>query len=190
MRKIIAAINMTIDGFCDHTAGIPDEELHKHYTELLRQAGAIIYGRITYKLMEGYWPAIVKQLTGNKPIDDFAIAIGDIPKIVFSNTLNEDQVSSVWKNARLAKRSPENEVQDIRQQKGKDILVGSPGMIAALTRFGLIDEYQLCIHPVIAGGGLRLFPGISGVQLKLVKTKTFGSGAIILYYENIHPTSL
>ena len=84
MRKLIAAINMTLDGFCDHTAITPDDEIHEHYKELLSSAGAVIYGRITYQLVESYWPTIVKNPTGNKPTDEFAVAIDNIPKTVFS----------------------------------------------------------------------------------------------------------
>jgi dihydrofolate reductase len=185
MARIIAAINITIDGVSDHTAGIPDEELHQHYTELLSQADTIIYGRTTFQLMESYWPLIVKEPTGNKALDDFAIAIENIPKIVFSNTLTSEQVAAVWKNARLAKSNIEEEVMELKQQKDKDILVGSPGMIDSLTKLNLIDEYQLCIHPVIAGKGRTLFNKADRTLLQLSKTKVFGSGAIVLYYEHI-----
>jgi dihydrofolate reductase len=180
MRKLIAAINMTLDGFCDHTAMIADDELHQHYNELLSNAGALIYGRITYQLMESYWPSVVKDPTGNKPMDDFALLIHDIPKIVFSHTL--DRVE--WNNARLAKGDVEEEVLQLKQQPGKDIFVGSPSLIAALTNLNLIDEYQLCVHPVIIGRGLPLFNSIHDrIILRLLKTKTFGSGSIVLYYE-------
>ena len=182
MRKVIAAINMTIDGFCDHTAGIADDELHQHYNELLGKAGILLYGRITYQLMESYWPSVVKDPTGNKPIDDFALLIQNIPKLVFSHTLN----SVEWKNAKLAKRSIKEEVLDLRQKKGKDIMVGSPSLIAELTKLNLIDEYQLCVHPVILGSGLPLFKNLTNTSiLKLSKTKILGSGVIILYYEPI-----
>jgi dihydrofolate reductase len=180
MRKVIAAINVTIDGFCDHTAGIADDELHQHYNELLSKAGILLYGRITYQLMESYWPAVVKNPTGNKPMDDFALLIQNIPKLVFSHTLNNVE----WENANLAKRSIEEEVLDLQQKAGKDIFVGSPSLIIELTKLNLIDEYQLCVHPVILGSGLPLFKNINNtVILKLIKTKTFGSGAIVLYYK-------
>ena len=180
MRKLIAAINMTLDGFCDHTAGIADDELHQHYNELLSNAGAVIYGRITYQLMESYWPTVVKNPTGNKPTDDFAVLLQDIPKIVFSHTLNNVE----WKNARLAKKDVNEEVLDLKQQPGKDIFVGSPSLIVALTKLNLIDQYQLCVHPVIIGNGLPLFKTINDrIILKLLKTKTFNSGSIVLYYE-------
>jgi len=180
MRKLIAAINMTLDGFCDHTAMIADDELHQHYNELLSNAGAVIYGRITYQLMESYWPTVVKNPTGNKPTDDFAVLLQDIPKIVFSHTLNNVE----WKNARLAKKDVNEEVLDLKQQPGKDIFVGGPSLIVALTKLNLIDQYQLCVHPVIIGNGLPLFKTINDrIILKLLKTKTFNSGSIVLYYE-------
>jgi dihydrofolate reductase len=179
MRKLIAAINMTLDGFCDHTEIIPHEEIHQHYADLLSNADAVLYGRITYQLME-YWQTVVKNPTGNKPMDKFAMAIDKITKIVFSHTLK----SVEWKSAKLANREIGEEVSGLKQQPGNDILVCSPSLIVALTQLGLIDEYQLCVHPVIAGNGLPLFKNISNkVILKLVKTKPFGFGAITLYYK-------
>lgn len=178
MRKVIAAINMTIDGFCNHELGIPDNELHDHYTELLSKGSTLLYGRTTYQLME-YWREVLKNPTGNKSTDDFAVVMDRSPKIVFSHTLK----SVDWESATLATKDLKETVLELRQQEGKDILVGSPGLIAALTDFGLIDEYQLCIHPVIAGSGLPLFKNISErIVLNLLKTKTFGSGATVLYY--------
>ncbi len=181
MRKLIAAINMTLDGICDHTVGIVDEELHQHYTDLLNTAGTILYGRITFQLME-YWRPMVENPTGNKAGDDFAIAIDRISKIVFSRTLNEVE----WKSARVAKQDLKKEVLDLKHQSGKDILIGSPTLISGLTELHLMDEYQLCIHPVIAGKGLALFKNINDkVILRLVKSKAFDSGALVLYYEPI-----
>ena len=179
MRKIIAGINMTLDGFCDHTAIIPDEEIHQHYSELLSGADTIIFGRITYQLME-YWPTVVKNPTGNKAIDEFAITMDNISKIVFSHTLKNVE----WKTARIAKRGIEEEVLELRQQPGRNILVGSPSLILALMQLNLIDEYQFCVHPIVLGSGLPLFKDIKDkVSLRLLKTKTFGCGAVSLYYE-------
>lgn len=132
--------------------------------------------------MESYWPSVVANPTGNKPTDAFAVHIQEIPKIVFSHTLQ----SVGWKNVRLATGTLEEEVLTLKQQPGNDIFVGSPGLIAALTRLNYFDEYQLCVHPVIAGSGLPLFKNISrNVGLKLQKTKTLGSGAIVLYYARL-----
>lgn len=179
MRRLIAAINMTLDGFCDHTAGVPDEEIHQHYADLLRSTDAALYGRITYQLME-FWRTVLENPTGDKAMDDFAVAIDNIPKIVFSRTLKNVD----WKSAKLASQDLEKEVLELKQQSGKDILVGSRSLIIQLMKLNLIDEYQLCIHPVIVGAGLPLFENIKDrTVLKLIKTKTFSGGAVTLYYE-------
>lgn len=180
MRKLIAAMNMTLDGFCDHTIMIADDEIHQHYNELLGSAETLLYGRITYQLMESYWPGVVKNPTGNKPMDDFAVLIDNISKVVFSHTLE----SVEWVNTRLARKGFEEEVSDLKQQPGGDILIGSPGLIAAAMNLGLVDEYQFSVQPMVAGKGLPLFRQIQNhVQLRLLKTKTFACGAITLYYE-------
>lgn len=179
MRKLIAAINMTLDGFCDHTAGIPDDEIHQHYTDLLNNADTVLYGRITYQLME-YWRTLLEKPSDEKSMNDFAIAIDKIPKIVFSHTLQNVE----WESARLANRDIKEEVLELKQQSGKDILVGSRSLIIQLMKLNLLDEYQLCIHPVIAGTGLPLFENIKDrTVLELIKTKTFRGGAVTLYYE-------
>ena len=179
MRKTIAAINMTLDGFCDHTAIIPDDEIHQHYADLLSNADTILYGRITFQLME-YWQTVVKNPTGNKSIDEFAVIMDRIPKIVFSHTLKKVE----WESAKLANQAIDEEVLELKQQSGKVILVGSRSLILNLMKLNLIDEYQFCVHPVIAGNGLPLFENINDrTILKLIKTKTFSSGAVTLYYE-------
>jgi dihydrofolate reductase len=184
MKKLIAAINMTLDGFCDHTAiTTADDELHEHYNELLKSAGAVIYGRVTYQLME-FWASVVKNPTGNKSMDEFAITMDNVPKIVFSHTLKNTEL----KNTRIANGDIKEEVLALKQSPNggnKDIFVGSPGLIVATMHLDLIDEYQICVHPVIAGNGLPLFKNNERMELKLLKTKTFGSGAVILYYEPV-----
>jgi dihydrofolate reductase len=192
MRKLIAAINMTLDGFCDHTAMIADDEIHQHYNELLSSAGTLLYGRITYQLMESYWPTVVKNPTGNKTTDEFAVTIDNIPKIVFSRTMKNVE----WKTAKLAKKDIKEEVLELKQSRSqspvdnggsKDILVGSPGLIVACMNLNLIDEFQLCVHPIILGSGLTpLLKNINDrINLKLLKTKTFGCDAVTLYYEPV-----
>ena len=183
MRKLIAAINMTLDGFCNHTAMIADEEIHQHYNELLSNADTLIYGRITYQLMESYWPSVVKNPTGIKPTDDFAVLIDNISKIVFSRTLKKVD----WKNTIVKKEIVKEEILELKQSRNggsKNILVGSPGLIVALAQLDLIDEYQLGVQPTVLGSGLPLFKNIRDrIDLKLLRTKTFGCGAITLYYE-------
>lgn len=170
---------MTLDGFCDHTAGIPDEEIHEHYKDLLDNSDAILYGRITYQLME-YWKAIIKNPSGDKSMDDFALAIDKIPKIVFSHTLKNTE----WESAKLADQPIEEMVQELKQQTGAAILVGSRSLILQLMKLNLIDEYQFCVHPVVVGSGLPLFENINDrLVFKLSKTKVFTSGAILLYYD-------
>lgn len=182
MRKVIAAINMTLDGYCNHEAVIPDEELHQNFNDLFSEADTLIFGRITYQLMEDGWPPIVKNPTGIKAVDEFAVLIDTVNKIVFSHTLQHVE----WRNSRLATGDLKEEVLKLKQQTGKSILVGSPSLIVALTRDKLIDEYRLSVQPIILGKGLTLFKNITDrINLKLIKTKTLGSGVIILTYEPV-----
>lgn len=179
MRKIIAAFNMTLDGFCDHTAGLPDEEIHQHYTDLLGQGDAILYGRTTFELMK-FWRTVLENPSEEKSMNDFAAAIDKIPKIVFSRTI--DNVD--WESATLAKRKLKDEVFELKQQPGKDIFVGSRSLIIQLIKLDLIDEFQLCVFPLVVGSGMRLFEDIDyGPIFKLRKTKIFNGGSVILYYE-------
>ncbi len=182
MRKVVAAFNMTLDGVCDHTTGIADEELHQHYAELIDNGGVILYGRTTYELMQ-FWQTLLQNPSGKKSMDDFAISIDKIPKLVFSNTLKNTN----WDTAKLSDRSLNEKVLELKQETGKDILVGSRSLIIQLLNSNLIDEFQICIHPIIEGKGLRLFDQIGKrIMLKLIKTKTLNSGVTVFYYE---PTS-
>ena len=178
MRKVIAAINMTIDGVCDHTVGLPDEEIHQHYADLLDNADIILYGKTTYQLMQ-YWQPFIKSPSGEKTADDFAIAIDKIQKIVFSNKLK----TTDWSSAKLSTKPLEELVGELKQQTGKDVLVGSKSLIIQLMNLNLTDEYQLCIYPLVEGKGLPLFENVDGRKIfNLIKTKIFKGGAIILYY--------
>lgn len=179
MRKVIAATNITIDGVYDHTEGLSDGEIHQHYADLLDRADVMLYGRITYQLMQ-YWQMLLENPSGEKTADDFAKAIDRVTKIVFSNTLKNTD----WDSAKLATKPLDELVKELKQQPGKDIFVGSRSLIIQLMNLNLIDEYQLCIQPVVAGKGSLLFNGVSErAILKLTKTKQFTNGAIILYYE-------
>lgn len=181
MRKVIAAFNMTLNGVCDHTTGIPSEDLHQHYADLLNNAGVILYGRTTYELMQ-FWKTLLENPSGKKSMDDFAISIDKIPKLVFSNTLKDTN----WDSAKLSDRPLIEKVLELIQQSGKDILVGSRSLIIQLLNSNLIDEFQICIHPIIEGQGLRLFDQIKDrIMLKLINTKSLTSGATIIYYEPI-----
>ena len=179
MRKLIAAMNMTLDGYCDHTAMNADDEIHDHYTELLRSADTAIYGRKTYHLME-YWRSVVENPTGNSSTDEFAVVMDEIRKIVYSRTLE----SVDWESAEIKRELVEDDIEELKRQDGKSILVGSPSLIVAVAQLGLVDEYQISVHPALVGTGLQLFKNISDrIDLKLLGTKTFDCGAVTLYYE-------
>ena len=179
MRKLIAAMNMSLDGFCDHDRMTADDEIHHHYTDLLRAADTAIYGRKTYELMT-YWKTVLENPTGNKANDDFASAMDEIHKIVYSRTLDKTD----WKTAELKRELIKDEIVELKQQPGKNILVGSPSMIVQLGNLGLVDEYQISVHPTVVGSGLSLFKNVSHrIDLKLLRTKAFACGAVTHYYE-------
>lgn len=179
MAKVIAALNMTINGICDHTAGIPDSEIHQHYTELLGQGEAILYGKTTYQLMQ-FWQALLENPSQQKTMNNFAVAINNIPKIVFSHTLKTPN----WKTATIAKHSLKDQVLQLKKQATKHIFIGSRSLIIQLLELNLIDEFQLCIHPMVQANGLPLFKDLNQkIIFNLVKTKTFKNGAILLYYQ-------
>lgn len=170
---------MTLDGVCDHTAGVADEGLHQHYAKLIDNAAVILYGRITFQLMQ-FWQTLLQNPSDEKSMNDFAISIDKIQKLVFSSTIKDIN----WDSAILANKPLNEEVLELKKQPGKDILVGSRSLIIQLLNSNLIDELQICIHPVLEGKGMLLFDQIKDkISLKLIKTKTLGSGAIVLYYE-------
>jgi dihydrofolate reductase len=179
MRKVIAAINMTLDGYCDHTAGFfADEELHNHYAELMNNAGVLLYGRTTYQLMQ-FWQTLLKNPSEDKSLNDFAISIDKVEKLVFSNTLKDTN----WDTAKLADRPLDEVVLELKQQSGNDIFIGSRSLIIQLLNNNLVDEFQICIHPVIERKGLPLFDQIKDrTFFKLEKTKSLSSGATVFYY--------
>ncbi|MEZ5308523.1 MAG: dihydrofolate reductase family protein [Pyrinomonadaceae bacterium] len=180
MGKIIATMNMTLDGYCDHTSMIADEEIHRHYTELIQNAEALLYGRITYQLMEDFWPALVENPCGDTSMDEFAVAIDDVRKIVFSRTLD----GVTWRNSELRKEIVRDELLEMKRHADRDIFVGSPSAIIAISNLGLVDQYQIGLQPTIAGKGLALFGNINKrVDLQLTGTKTFACGALVLYYQ-------
>lgn len=179
MSKVIAAFNMTLDGVCDHTTGIADEDLHQHYTELINTGEIILYGRTTYQLMQ-FWQEVVQNPSAEKSINEFATSIDRIPKLVFSNTIKD----TGWNSARLADKSLPETVLELKQQSEKEILIGSRSLIIQLLNNNLIDEFQICIHPVIEGQGLKLFDQIKDrIVLNLIQSKTLKSGATVQYYK-------
>lgn len=182
MRKIIFAINVTIDGYADHTSGIVDDELHDFYTGFLNSVDIILFGKTTYQLMESYWPNAEKDPEAARCEKDFARKFNAMPKIVFSQTL---QIAE-WNNSRIERGNLVEEVLKLKKQPGKYISAGSISIFQELMRHNLIDEYWFLVHPIFAGKGKRLFEGLEiSNQIELTETKIFKSGVVALHYKNI-----
>src|ERR1700685_1785056 len=182
MRKVIFAINVTLDGCVDHTKFNPAEDLLEHYTRLLRDdAGVLVYGRKTHQLMVPYWPDIAKSQSETKADIEFAQAFVSKKKVVFSRSLDRAEDG----NTRIVRTNLHDEILKLKREPGKDILVGGIDIPSQLTELGLIDEYRFVVTPIIAGEGRRLMEGVSlreKLQLKLVESKTFKSGCVALRY--------
>jgi len=183
MRPLRYSINITLDGCCDHRGMIPDEELHRHAAENIARADALIFGRVIYQMMEEAWRPAAR--TGAKPdwmepwMMPFARTIDSAKKYVVSSTL--DRVD--W-NAELVHGDLGKAVQELKRQPGRGVFVGGVMLPRALAELGLIDEYELIVHPRIAGHGPTLFAGLSKrIDLKLVNRLEFGSGAVAMQYE-------
>src|SRR5579871_1509593 len=182
MRPIRYAINITLDGCCDHRAGGTDEELHRYWAEKLAQADALLFGRVTYEMMEAAWRW---PTNGVRPewmtdwMEPFARTIDAAKKYVVSSTL-----ARVDWNAELVRGDLGEAVQQIKRQPGKGLLVGGVKLPLALAELGLIDEYEFVVHPKLMGHGPTLFAGLSKhVGLKLVSRVEFGSGVVAMRYE-------
>ena len=181
MRKLIFAINITLDGCCDHTKTIADEELLEHYTDLLRDVDLFVYGRKTYQLMVPYWPDVLKNPSETKADREFARAFDSTYKVVFSRSLS----SVEERNTRVTRANLRDEILKLKQEQGKNILAGGVDIPSQLMELGLVDEYRFVVQPIVAGDGRRLLEGVSlpeKLQLKLVETKTLKSGCVALRY--------
>ncbi len=181
MRKVIYAINMTLDGYFDHNNGVPDEELMEYFTNLVRDADVFVYGRKTYELMVPYWPDVAKSDSETKVDKDFAEAFVSKKMVVFSRSLKRVEEE----NTRIVRTNLQDEILKLKQEPGKYILVGGVDIPSQLIALGLVDEFRFVVMPVLAGKGRRLFEGISleKLQLKLVESKVFkSSGSVLLHY--------
>jgi len=179
MRPLRYSINVTLDGCCDHREGIADEELHRHAAENIAQADALLFGRVTYEMMEAAWRLSTRTVTMPDWTEPFARTIDAAKKYVVSTTL--DRVD--W-NAELVRGDLGKAVQQLKQEPGNGLFTGGVKLPLALAELGLIDEYELVVHPRIAGHGPTLFAGLSKrVDLKLVSRLEFGSGAVAMRYE-------
>ena len=184
-RKLVFAINVTMDGCADHTAVIADEELHDFHTNLLDSVDTILFGRKTYELLESFWPNADKDPASTRSMIDFANKINPIHKIVFSNTL--DQVS--WNNTDLIKNNMVEEVIRLKHRTGKNLSIGGISIASELADHGLIDEFWFLVQPMVVGKGKRLWQGLhNSMNLKLIDSKTLGSGVVVLHYAsgNVH----
>ena len=181
MRKLIFAINTTLDGCVDHTKQSVDEEKLEYFTQLTREVDLQVFGRKTYQLMVPYWPDVLKNPSETKADTDFARAFDATNKIVFSRSLNgvED------KKTRIVRTSLRDEILKLKQEQGRNILVGGVDISSQLMQLGLVDEYRFVVGPTLAGEGRRLLEGVSlpeKLQLKLVESKIFNSGCVALRY--------
>jgi dihydrofolate reductase len=180
MRNLMFAINITLDGCCDHTKTIADEELLEYYTHLIRDVDLLVFGRKTYQLMVPYWPDIAKSQSRTKAENEFARTFDSTNKIVFSRSLD-----SAEGNTRIVRTKLRDELLKLKQARGKNILTGGVAVPSQLIGLGLVDEYHFVVQPIIAGEGRRLLEGIGlleKLQLKLVESKSFKSGCIALRY--------
>ena len=181
MRPLRYSINVTLDGCCDHRAIIPSEDLHRHAAENIAQADALLFGRITYEMMEAGWrhPAGVRPEWMADWMEPFARTIDAVKKYVVSSTLN-----SVDWNAELVRGDLENAVQKLKQEPGNGLLTGGVKLPQALAELGLIDEYEFIVQPRLVGHGPTLFAGLSKyVDLKLMSHIEIGSDAVAMRYE-------
>jgi dihydrofolate reductase len=182
MRKVIVSNLISLDGFIAGPKGEIDwfgwdKELESYSKEQLGSMGTILFGRVTYELMAGYWPTATADT-----IDQIIInAMNNLPKVVFSKTLYKVE----WNNSRLVKDDIEGEVAGLKRGPGKDIVIyGSGSIVSALAQAGLIDEYRIFVNPVVLGSGKPQFGDINDrINLKLLSTKTFGNGLVLLCYE-------
>jgi dihydrofolate reductase len=184
MRKLIYAINVTLDGCCEHTKQSVDEEKLEYFTQLTREVGLQVFGRKTYQLMVPYWPNVLKNPKETKAEIEFARVFVSLPKAVFSRSLESVEDA----NTRIVRGDLREEMLKLKQEKGKDILAGGVDLASQLVQLGQVDEYRVVVGPVLAGEGRRLLEGVNLPEkqnLKLLDTKIFQSGGVVLRYARI-----
>jgi len=181
MRNVIFAINITLDGCCDHTKQLADDETHEYFTQLLGEVDLLVFGHKTYQLMVPFWPDVARNQSETKAMNEFAQTFDSINKIVFSRSLD----SAEDRNTRIVRSDLHDEILKLKQEQGKNILVGGVSVPSQLIELGLVDEYRFVVGPIVAGEGRRLLEGVSlqeRLQLKLVGSKIFKSGCVALRY--------
>ena len=181
MRNVIFAINTTLDGCCDHTKQLADDETHEYFTDLLRHVDLLVFGRITYQLMVPFWPEVARTQSMTKAENEFARTFDSLPRVVFSRSLG----SVDDKKTRVIRTNLHDEMLKLKREPGKDILVGGVSLPSQLIELGLVDEYRFVVGPILAGEGRRLMEGVSlpeKLQLRLVESKPFKSGCVAVRY--------
>jgi dihydrofolate reductase len=181
MRNVIYAINITLDGCVDHTKQVGNDEILEYFTQLLRGADLQVFGRKTYQLMVPYWPEVAKNPAETKASIEFARAFDSIHKIVFSRSLE----SAEGRNTRIVRGNLSDEILKLKQEGGKNILVGGVDIPSQLVELGLVDEYLFVVNPIVAGEGRRLLDHVrlpEKLRLKLVESKILKSGCVALRY--------
>lgn len=183
MRKLVFAINITLDGCCDHTKVIGDDELHDFYTQFLLDGDTFVYGRKTFELMVPFWPEMARDNSGStKAMNDFAHAFASKKILVFSRSLQ----NVGEKNARIVRGDLQEEVLKLKQEEGKNILTGGVDIPSQLIKLGLVDEYLFVIQPFVVGKGTRLLEDITLLEkLTLIESKIFKSGCVALRYTKL-----
>jgi dihydrofolate reductase len=183
MRKVVLMMSVSVDGFFEGPNReldwqLVDDELHAHFNEQLAAMGAFLDGRVTYELMARFWPTADQDPASTGPMVEFARIWRDMPKLVFSRTLERAD----W-NATVVREVVPEEVRRLKAQPGGDLALGGADLAATFMRHGLIDEYRLYVHPVVLGRGRPLFGPDARVRLRLTGTRTFGSGVVLLRYQ-------
>jgi dihydrofolate reductase len=181
MRNLICAINISLDGCCDHTKAVVDDEVLEYFTQLTRDVDLLVYGRKTYQLMVPFWPDVAKSHSMTKAANEFADAFDSADKIVFSQSLN----SVEGQNTRIVRTNLHEEILTLKQEQGTNILTGGVSVPSQLIERGLVDEFRFVVHPIVVGEGRRLLEAISlgqRPQLKLVESRIFKSGCVALRY--------
>jgi dihydrofolate reductase len=183
LRKIVLMMSISLDGFMegpdrDLDWQLVDDELHNHFNEQLKAMGAFLDGRVTYELMAGYWPTADADPASTAPMVEFAGIWRDMPKIVFSRTLQRAD----W-NTTVVRDVVFEEMLALKAAPGGDLVLGGADLAAAFMQLDLIDEYRLYVHPVVIGRGKRLFPNSDAeIGLRLAESRTFGNGVVLLRY--------
>jgi dihydrofolate reductase len=179
MGLLTFALNVTLDGCCDHREGVVDDELHRYWTRLMDAAGAMLFGRVTYELMEDAWPSVARDPKAAPSDRDWARKLEAKPKYVVSTTRRDFP----WSNTQLVEGDLARAVTVLKEATPRGLMVGSPQLSAALQRLDLLDEYLFVVHPVVAGHGPYLFPGLKpSRRLEFVDSTRLESGIVALHY--------